>query len=333
MEAELAADLLGVLGGLVLLVAGGEGLVRGAVALARRLGVSPVVIGLTVVAIGTSMPELTVAVDAALRGAPDIAVGSVVGSNVSNILLVLGVTALIHPVACAPRMIFRDGLFLLAVSFSLAVLAATGQLLPVQGVAMVSLLAAYVAYSYWAEAVRHAPSAELRAAEVRELGDLPPKLVFAVPAVVLGVAGVIAGADLLVTGATGIARAAGVSEAVIGLSLVAVGTSLPELATSALAAWRGHTGVAVGNIVGSNISNILLILGVTATLGGVPVADQIAAFDVWVMVAATAVLMPVMISGMQISRREGLTFVAAYALYIAALYGGAPQAVMDTLGG
>ncbi|MEO0960914.1 MAG: hypothetical protein AAFY01_00695 [Pseudomonadota bacterium] len=141
------------------------------------------------------------------------------------------------------------------------------------------------------------------------------------------------GADFLVEGASDIARAAGVSEAVIGLSLVAVGTSLPELAVSALAAFRGHAGVAVGNVIGSNISNLLLILGTTAVLGGAPVAEQIARYDVWIMVAATAVMVPVMVSGMRISRGEGMAFLAAYVLYIVSLFTGVPAMIMGVLYG
>lgn len=322
-----------VLGGLALLAGGGEALIRGAVALATRLSISPVFIGLTVVAIGTSTPELTVAIDASLRGTPDIAIGSIVGSNISNILLVLGATALIQPIHCQPRMVFRDGLFVLAVSFALAMLALTGVITAGQGYAMLGLLVLYLVYSYWAEVVRKVPSAERRHAEVDEYRGIPPTFLVSLPAIVLGLAGVIAGADMLVTGASDIARAAGVSEAVIGLSLVAVGTSLPELAISALAAWRGHAGVAVGNIIGSNISNILLIVGTTAALGGVSVADQIARYDVWVMVAATTVMVPVMISGLKISRAEGVAFLAAYFLYIVSIFTGVPELVMATLYG
>ena len=322
-----------VLGGLLLLLGGGEVLVRGAVALATRLSISPVFIGLTVLAIGTSMPELTVAIDSALRGAPDIAVGSIVGSNISNILLVLGATALVQPVVCQPRMVFRDGLFLLAVSFALAMLALTGMLTAGQGLAMLVLLVLYVGYSYWAEVVRHAPSSERREAEVEEYRGIPPTFLVSIPAIVLGLAGVVAGADMLVTGASDIARTAGISEAVIGLSLVAVGTSLPELAISVLAAWRGHAGIAVGNIIGSNISNILLILGATAALGDVPIADQIARYDVWIMVAATTAMVPVMISGLKINRGEGVMFLAAYALYIGSIFTGVPQTVMEILYG
>ena len=311
-----------VLGGLALLVGGGEALVRGAVALGLRLSVSPVFIGLTVVAIGTSAPEFTVAIQAVLIGSPDIAVGSVVGSNIANILLILGATALIQPISCQPRMVLRDGLFLVAISFALAMLSLTGAVSTGQGLAMIALLGLYLAYCYWAETVRNAPSAELHAAEVDEYRGLPPTFVVAIPAILLGLAGVIAGADMLIDGATAIARAAGVSEAAIGLSLVAVGTSLPELAVSLLAAYRGHAGVAVGNIIGSNIANILLILGATAALGGVPIADQIARYDVWVMAAAAVLMVPVMISGLRISRWEGVAFLAAYALYVLSLFTG-----------
>jgi len=324
-------------GGLLLLAGGGEALIRGAVALAARLGISPVFVGLTVVAIGTSMPELTVAINAALAGTPDIAVGSVIGSNISNILLVLAATALVQPIVVDPRMVFRDGLFLLAGSFGVAMVALTGAITAGQGTAMIVLLLLYLGFSYWAEVVRNAPSAERREAEVEEYKGIPPKFLFAIPAILIGLVGVIQGADFLVQGASEIARSFGVSEAVIGLSLVAVGTSLPELAVSILAAYRGHSGVAVGNIIGSNISNLLLILGVTGALGGaagaVPVAEQIARYDVWVMVAATAVMVPVMVSGLRISRAEGALFLTAYGLYIVSIYTGIPAWVIGVLYG
>ncbi len=320
-----------VLGGLVLLAGGGEALIRGAVALAERLSISPVFVGLTVVAIGTSTPELTVAINAAMAGTPDIAIGSVIGSNISNILLVLAVTALIQPITCDPRMVFRDGMFVLAVSFAVAMVALTGVITVTQGVAMLVLLILYLTYSYWSEVIRNAPSSERRVAEVAEYKGIPPTFLAAIPAILVGLVGVILGADFLVQGASDIARSAGVSEAVIGLSLVAVGTSLPELAVSGLAALRGQAGVAVGNIIGSNISNLLLILGVTAAMGSAPVADQIARYDVWVMVAATAIMVPVMMSGRRISRAEGAAFLLAYGLYIASIYTGVPQWVMSVL--
>ncbi len=319
------------LGGLVLLAIGGEGLVRGAVALAERLSISPVFVGLTVVAIGTSIPELAVAIDAAMKGTPDIAVGSVVGSNISNILLVLAVTALIRPIACEPRMVFRDGLFLLAITFAVAMVALTGTITTLQGGLMLLLLFLFLGYSYWSEVIHKAPSAKRRLEEVEEYQGVPDTFWAGIPSIVLGLIAVIVGADYLVEGATQIARSMGVAEAIIGLSLVAVGTSVPELAVSALAAMRGHAGVAAGNIIGSNISNLLLILGATSLLGDIPVADQIARYDVWVMMAATVVMVPVMISGRKINRREGIFFLAAYVLYVASLYTGVPQMVMGIL--
>ncbi|GGD06487.1 calcium/sodium antiporter [Pyruvatibacter mobilis] len=322
-----------VLGGLLLLAGGGEALIRGAVALAERLGISPVFVGLTVVAIGTSTPELTVAINAAMTGTPDIAVGSVIGSNISNILLVLAATALVQPIIVDPRMVFRDGLFLLAVSFGVAMVALTGLITPGQGTAMVVLLVFYLVFSYWAEMVRNAPSAERREAEVAEYKGIPPKFIYAIPAILIGLVGVVQGAEFLVQGATEIALSMGVSEAVIGLSLVAVGTSLPELAVSLLAAYRGHAGVAVGNIIGSNISNLLLILGVTGFITETPVAAQIARYDVWVMVAATAIMVPVMVTGLRISRAEGVLFLTAYVLYLVSIFTGLPDMVMSVLYG
>lgn len=320
---------LSVLAGFGLLFLGGETLVRGAVALAERLQVSNVLIGLTVVAVGTSVPELSVSVDAALRGSPDIAVGNVVGSNISNILLVLGATALIHELRPETRLVMRDGLFLLAVTVALAAVGLTGAITAGQGALFVVLLGAYIGYSYWAEELRRPPAAHRREDEVDEYRSVPPQFIYAVPMLLAGFVCVVLGAELLVGGAIALARDWGVSEAVIGLSMIAVGTSLPELAVSAVAAFRGRGDVAVGNIVGSNISNILGILGITALVTPLPVAHQISAYDVWVMVLVTLALIPTLLNGRRLSRTEGTVFLAVFAVYIASLYAGVPEIVME----
>lgn len=320
---------LSILAGFVFLFLGGEALVRGAVALAERLHVSEVLVGLTVVALGTSAPELSVSIDAALKGNPDLAVGNVVGSNIANILLVLGVTALIHELRPETRLIMRDGLFLLAVSVALAALSLTGVLMAAQGFLFLVLLAAYVGYSYWAEEASRSPAVGRWLDEVEDYRTIPPRFIYAVPLVLAGIAGVILGAELLVAGAVGLARQWGVAEAVIGLSLIAVGTSLPELAVCGVAAFRGRGDVAVGNIIGSNISNTLGIVGVTALVAPLPVAHQIAAYDVWIMVLATLILIPLLLNGRRLSRSEAAVFVSLFVLYIASLYLGAPEFVME----
>ena len=313
-------------GGLVLLCAGGEMLVRGAVALARRARVSPLLIGLTVVGFGTSTPELVVCLEAALGGQPDIAVGDVVGSNIANILLILGATALVHPIRCAPAVVYRDGTAVLASSVVLIALGASGIILRWQGGVMFAVLLAYIGYSYWSDTHRNEAAAELHAAEAEEFTDDRLTLWLSIVFLVVGIAILIGGSKMLVEGAVSIARGAGVSEAVIGLTLVAVGTSLPELATGVIAAARGHTAVAIGTVLGSNIFNIMGMLGITAMVTPLPINPQIAGFDMWIMLAVTAALIPVLVTGWRLDRIEASVFLAAYAAYVAAIIFGPGEA-------
>ena len=323
--------------GLVLLIAGGEFLVRSAVGLARRLGVPPLLIGLTIVALGTSAPELMVAVEASLKGVPDIVTGGVIGSSIANILLVLGASALIAPIAAQMRMINRDGLFLIGVSAFIAGLALTGSITLLAGIGMISAYVLYVGYSYWSERLVIIPAeathkdAASHTDDDEDMTGIPKRYFIIIPMLGLGLGGVLWGAELLVDAATEIARAFGVSEAVIGLTIVAIGTSLPELAASIIAALRGRPEITLGNVVGSNITNILLVLGVSGSISPVPIASQIASFDVWVMLAATIVLVPVLVSGQRLSRVEAALFLACYAVYITALYAGWPRYFVELL--
>jgi cation:H+ antiporter len=324
--------------GLVLLIAGGEALVQGAVAIAARLAVPPLLVGLTVVALGTSAPELTVSISAALRGASDIVVGSIVGSNIANILLVLGAAAAIMPVHAALKVVHRDGFLLLVATSFLVAVAVIGLITPGLGVVMLVAFVAYTVYSYWRERIdgrrlAHDTAAELAGEEAEQHRGLSTRLYVCVPVFIAGCAAVVLGADLLVEAAINIARALGVSEAVIGLTMVAVGTSLPELAISVLAALRGHSDVALGNVIGSNLANILVILGLTSLIAPIPIAGQLQYFDVWIMLAATVVLMPVLVTGRSISRREGLGFLVAYAVYIVTLYLDVPGWLLVSFGG
>lgn len=315
-----------VAGGLLLLFGGGEVLVNGAVSLASRLGVSPLIVGLTVVGFGTSAPELLVSLEAALGGQPDIAVGNVVGSNIANILLILGAAAVIYPIRCAPQVVFRDGVVMLLAALLFVLLALEGIIPRWQGVLMFGALLVFVGYSYWSERYRKAPSERLHRHEAEEFGDSQRSLGMSLLLVAIGFAALLGGSKMLVSGAVDIARAAGISEAVIGLSLVAVGTSLPELATSCMAAFRKHTDVAVGNVLGSNIFNILSVLGLTAIVAPVPISPQILALDLWIMLGVSVLLLPVLITGWRISRGEGVVFLFAYAAYIVTLYWRAPAA-------
>jgi cation:H+ antiporter len=309
----LVTDLAFIAAGLVLLFVGGEGLVRGSVAIAERMRISKLVVGMVIVGFGTSTPELLVSLQAALAGSPEIAIGNVIGSNIANILLIIGAAALIWPIANADPSMRREGLVMLAVSAALVPLLMTGMVSRPAGLAMLGLLAAYLFITYRIES-RRRESAFTHEAE--EVADIPLKPAMASAAVVIGLGMLMLGARLLVDGATGIARDFGVSEAVIGLTIVAVGTSLPELATSVVAAWRKHADVALANIVGSNIFNILAILGLTAVVSPVPVASRFASFDAPVMLGVAAVLVVLLFTVKQIGRPLAVLLLAAYAAYI-----------------
>ena len=308
--------------GFVLLFFGGEMVVRGAVALARRFGVSPLVIGLTIVGFGTSLPELLVSLNAALSGAPGIAVGNVIGSNLANMMLILGVAALISPIAVNPNAVRRDGLVMAAVTAIFIVVALGGSAERHEGALMLAALAGYIGISLWRDARVNGGSAQLHREEAESLTGLPNRLWLMVLAVVVGFAAVGFGADLLVNGATALARAAGVPDEVIGLTLVAIGTSLPELATSIVAAYRGHADVSIGNVIGSNIFNLFGILGVTALAVPVPFADKIVGFDLWVLGGVTILLIPLLLTGWRLARGEAALLLALYGAYVACQFWG-----------
>lgn len=327
------ADILTLLGGLALLIIGGELLVRGAVAVAERLGMSPLLIGLTLVGFGTSTPELVTSVEASLIGSPGIAVGNIVGSNISNTLLILGLSALIMPMAVSSTALRRDGIVVLLVSFMFAIVSYTHILDRISGGIFVGLLIAYIAYAYrqersLAETGDGHTAAYTKAEAHDELLDgqarskLDGRLGFLLPLgmALAGLAIIIFGGKLLVEGAIAIARSYGVSESVIGLTIVAVGTSMPELVTSLVAAFRRHGDVAIGNILGSNIYNILGIGGATGLIAPTIVPPDIVAFDNLVMLAAAIVMFGFAWSGRRISRVEGLLMFAGYVAYIAYLW-------------
>jgi cation:H+ antiporter len=310
-----------VAGGLIILLVGGDVLVRGAVALAQRLGVTPLLIGLTVVGFGTSAPELVVSVNAALDGAPEIAIGNVVGSNIANILLVLGLPALIYPIACNAGGLRRDNALMLVVSVGFALLCQRGVIGRFEGMGMVALLVSFLLWSYH-NAMRGNGGAEAIANEIADLAGQSRSLAMSAVLVLVGFVGLVAGAKLLVDGAVAIARQAGLSEAVIGLTLVAVGTSLPELATSLVAALRRQGDIAIGNVVGSNLFNILGIMGVTAIVRPVPVPVSFQVFDLWMMLGAALLTLPFILRRSSIGRVSGVVFLAIYAAYVFALLRG-----------
>ena len=302
--------------GVALLTIGGEALIRGSLAAARRLGVSPLLSGLVIVGFGTSAPELVVSVDAALNQQPDIAIGNVVGSNIGNILLILGTCALITPLAVRPMALRRDAVTVVAASILFIVLVGGNALGPVDAAILLISLVAYLVWAYWSERLHASPSAELHKAEAEELSALPKSVVWTVTILITGLVLLIAGSQVLLLGAIGIAEQFGVSEAVIGLTLVAVGTSLPELSISVIAALRRHADVAVGNVLGSNIFNLLGILGVSALLQPLPVHARILQFDQWVMLGSSVLLLVFLYTGRRLSRLEGGVLLVGYGVYV-----------------
>jgi cation:H+ antiporter len=300
------------LGGLIALFFGGEALVRGSVGIARRMAIPPLLIGLTVVGFGTSTPELLVSLDAAWRGVPDIALGNVVGSNIANILLIIGLSALIWPIKVMGATLRRDTAVMMTAALVLVPVFALGQMGRLSGVILVTGLAAYLVWAY-----RQPGEA------IPEEAGMPAPASSLVSAlwVIGGLIALMAGARFLVDGAVAIARGYGVSEAFIGLTIVAVGTSLPELATALVAAFRRQSEIAIGNIVGSNIFNVLGILGVTALVAPIPVASRFLAFDLPVMIAVSLVLTGLLLTRPSIGRGIGVVMLACYLAYVWAAQG------------
>jgi cation:H+ antiporter len=320
-------DYILVVAGLVLLFIGGEGLVRGSVVISKRLGISAILIGMIVIGFGTSAPELVVSVQAILGGKPDIAIGNVVGSNIANILLVLGVAALIVAVECKDKVILRDAFAVLAASIFLIVVVTSFAEIPrlAGGFMMLSLIG-YLVYGYRAEKVAKMHQVSMNVAtvherEVEEFEDINLGMLTAIFYAVAGLGILLLGADILVEGATNIAKEWGVSEAVIGLSLVAVGTSLPELATVIVASLRKRTDVIIGAIMGSMLFNILSVLGITSLIEPIPVSGRIIEFDMVVMLSVTIVAVLVIWRLKRFGRVTGTFFIGSYVTYVAWLYG------------
>jgi len=268
---------------------------------------------------GTSTPELVVSVEAALKGLGGIAIGNVVGSNIVNIGLILGLAALIHPIAVRPQAIRRDGLFVFGATATFLAIALTAdRLLWWHGLLCLGLLGGTTVVTYLQERRGDTPSGALHAAEAEEVGAVPLRLWLAVAMVTGGILLLVLGGELMIGAAVTLARAFGISEVVIGLTLVAVGTSLPELATSVVAALRRHSAISLGNILGSNLYNILAILGVSSLLAPVPIAPEIARVEMWVMAGFAAFLLPALASG-RVGRGLGAVMIAGYAAYVARL--------------
>lgn len=315
-----------VIAGLVILVAGAEMLVKGASKLALSMGISPLTVGLTVVAYGTSAPELVVSTKAAFAGQADIALGNVVGSNVLNILFILGISALAAPLIVTQKLIRMDVPVMIGLSVLFWLMSLDGRIGRVDGGI---LIAGLVSYTVFALAQNRKESPAIQEEYEKGIGAAgqasekkPNRILLDLGLIAVGLAGLVFGADLFLKGAVTIARNLGVSELIIGLTLVAAGTSLPEAATSLIATLRGERDIAIGNVVGSNIYNILAILGITAFIpqGGLKVAHSMMTFDIPFMAAVAFACLPIFFSGYRISRWEGLLFLAYYFFYTVYLY-------------
>ena len=296
--------------GFVCLIYGGNLLVEGSVQLARRLGVSPLLIGLTLVGFGTSTPELVTSLLAVFEGSEGIAVGNVVGSNIANILLVLGVAAVLSPVQVDLKSFRRDGSFLTLATVALIIAVLLGRIGFLMGCILVGLLIFYVVYSYLSDK-------KLQAAQADSTPSGKPLWAFV--KTVAGIGLTLLGAKLLVKNATQLAEQWHISKSVIGLTVVAVGTSLPELITSIMSAIHKHNDVAFGNVVGSNIYNSLFILGITAVFAPIVIQEKMG-FDLWVMLGTTAALIGIALWKKQFSRGIGMLFLLAYAGYVWRLF-------------
>lgn len=321
----LTVALFLVVAGLVLLAGGGEALVRAATTLATLAGVSPAVIGLTVVAIGTSLPELVVSIIAVRGGQPDLAIANVVGSNIFNIAATLGLTALLIPLPVHGAAVRLEWPVMFAASGLLMLVARDGAVGTVDGVGFLVGLVLFIVYTVrvarrdLSAAEEHTLATEVESRDIDSATGGQPGLLVPLAVLAAGVVALVVGGRLLVDGAVSLARLAGMSERVIGLTIVAGGTGAPELATSLMAAYRRRTDIAIANMIGSNIFNVLGILGIAALVQPIPVSNEMLTIDLWWMLGTALLLLPLLYSGKRLSRIEGALLVAAYGTYLVIL--------------
>lgn len=329
-------DYVSLIGGLVVLIVAGDVLVRGAVSIAERLGIPALVIGLTIVAFGTSAPELFISLGAAIDGLPGIAIGNVVGSNVANVLLVLGMPALIASTSCREKGATRNSIFMVVITLVFIGMCFHSPIGRLDGAILLMLLGVFFWESVRATRNHRAANGHGSAAATATSGDdeddaevdlpfdevdgVPENPALAIMFIALGLIGLPLGAHFTVEGASALARSWGVSDAVIGLTVVALGTSLPELVTSLVAAVRGHTAVALGNVIGSNIFNILAIMGVTAAFVPLAVPQEVLKLDLWVMLASALLVLAFSAFHVTIRKPSGVILCALYGLYIFAAF-------------
>lgn len=308
---------LGALGlGMIMLIKGGNWTIDAAVYIARHLGVSPLIVGFTIIAFGTSLPELIVSINANLKGSPGIAIGNVIGSNIANILLVIGVTAAIATIPARPRDLLRDIVVMILATIYFVYLVEIDEMSRLSGMIMVGLLLVYVLWQYM---MARKGDVEIEEIEEPEFKSKPLAILF----LIMGMFFIAAGAEMLVRGAQVSAEIIGVPEAVIGLTLIALGTSLPELSTCVIAALKKHNDIVLGNIIGSNVFNILMIIGTTSAIKPIIGANdnpQLMDINVYIVVAVTLLFSLLLLFARKIHRGVGILFVCAYVAYIIGVY-------------
>lgn len=299
--------------GFLLLIFSGDFLVKGAVSIALKLRLSTLVIGMTIVSFGTSAPELLVSIKAALGGHPDISIGSVVGSNISNIALILGITAMVFPIAVSKATLRIDWPMMMISTLMFVVVVMDGELSAWEGILFLVFLISFIAWL-----IRNSRKGSATPLAVDEVNEEEKKLPLwkGVGFVALGAAGLVFGADLMLKGAVEIARAYDVSERIIGLTIVAFGTSLPELITSCVAAFRKEADISIGNLIGSNIFNILAILGITSIIHPISVSSSIIDSDNYILLGITFLVFPLMYFGRKLTRAKGAILFLVYTVYL-----------------
>jgi len=310
-------DLVLVILGFIFLIFGGESVVQGAITIARKMNVSPLLIGFTIVAVGTSLPELAVTLNAVSsnnQDLVDLAVGGVLGSNVANVMLVLGTAAMLGACDKPGVGIKKDAMAVIMASIILLFTVLMGEVTQIIGILMVIALISYYAYSY-------NYSKKLGLDEELEETWIGENMLLAMMVTILGGAMIVMGAELLIEGSKGIADSFGISESIVGLSVIALGTSLPELAVTMVAALRGHKGVAIGNVLGSNVINILGILGISSTYaGGIIVSEEFAGRDIWIVMITSGLVAVMLLNERKITKSLGITMVIGYLSYMVLLY-------------
>ena len=312
-------DYILLISGLIILIACGEFLVKGAVNLALKLNIPPMIIGLTVVSIGTSAPELFASLKAAGIGAADISVGNVIGSNIANLGLVLGLTTLIFPVAVKRSLLWYEWIVLILVSTLFVLFSIDGQLSKLDGIIFILLLIAYISFLVITTIRKNKKDSEKELLETNEIPKVPKPWAWIVLYIIIGFVGLYFGAEWLIAGAIGIAKSFDISEFVIGVTVVAFGTSVPELATSAIAAFKKESDISIGNLIGSNIFNILGVLGVTSIVHPLGINESLMKSDFFWMMGVALILFPMIYFSNKISRVSGLILLGGYIVYVSLL--------------